>query len=243
MRRLIVAGLLAASYTVVAGDPAEPKIREAIKALVPQANIDSIQDAPLPGFKEVVLEGQQVLYVSTDGKYLVAGSVWDIPGKRDLTDVRRGTLRKAALEAIGADKRIVFAAKEAKHTVTVFTDIDCGYCRRLHQQIAEYNNAGISIEYLFFPRSGPNTESFNQAVAVWCSADRNSALTKAKAGEKLEGRSCPNPIAEEFELGRKIGVAGTPAVIAADGTQIGGYLAPDQMIARLDQLAAEAKSK
>jgi len=125
----------------------------------------------------------------------------------------------------------------------VFTDVDCGYCRRLHQQIADYNSVGITVEYLFFPRAGPNTESFNQAIAVWCSADRNAALTKAKSGEKLEAKTCPNPIAEEFELGRRIGVSGTPAIIAEDGTQIGGYLPPEQMIVRLDQLKGGAQAK
>jgi thiol:disulfide interchange protein DsbC len=123
--------------------------------------------------------------------------------------------------------------------VTVFTDIDCGYCRRLHTQMADYNNAGISVEYLFFPRAGLGSESFTKAVSVWCAANRNEALTHAKNGDAIENKTCDNPITEEFELGRKIGIAGTPAVIADDGTQIGGYLTPEQMVARLDQLKAE----
>lgn len=237
MLKPVLALLLAfASPFAVAGNEAdEVNVRAAIKTLVPEAKIDSIADSTLPGFYEVVM-GNQVLYVSADGKFLLTGSVWDIANKRDLTDARKGEMRKTALARVGEDKRIVFPAKDAKHTVSVFTDIDCGYCRRLHQQMADYNKLGISVEYLFFPRSGLSGESFDKAVAVWCSADRNAALTRSKNGEKVEAKTCPNPISEEYELGMKVGVTGTPMVIAEDGTQIGGYLAPDQMLARLDAL-------
>jgi thiol:disulfide interchange protein DsbC len=242
MSRLFVAALIAlASTTALAADPAEDTVRSAIRTLVPDANIDSVGKSQLPGFYEVVLQGQ-VLYVSADGKYLMSGSLWDIAAKRDLTDARRAGLRKQVLDTVGTEKRIVFAAKEPRHTVTVFTDIDCGYCRRLHQQISEYNNLGISVEYLFFPRAGVGSDSFRKAESVWCAADRNVAMTKAKSGEALEDKTCANPIAEEFELGHKVGVSGTPAVIAEDGTQIGGYLAPDQMITRLEQLKGGAKA-
>ena len=242
MSRLFVAALMAlASTAALAADPAEQTVRAAIRTLVPNANIDSVDKSQLPGFYEVVLQGQ-VLYVSADGKYLMSGSLWDIEGKRDLTDARKAVLRKEVLDTVGSEKRIVFAAKEPKHTVTVFTDIDCGYCRRLHQQMPEYNALGISVEYLFFPRAGVGSDSFRKAESVWCAADRNVAMTKAKSGEALEDKTCANPIAEEFELGHKVGVSGTPAVIAEDGTQIGGYLAPDQMISRLEQIKSTAKT-
>ncbi len=243
MSRLIAAALFAlASTHALAADPAEQAVRTAIRTLVPDANIDSVNPSQMPGFYEVVLQGQ-VLYVSADGKYLMSGSLWDIAAKRDLTDARKAVLRRQVLDTVGSEKRIVFAAKEPKHTVTVFTDIDCGYCRRLHQQMAEYNSLGISVEYLFFPRAGVGSDSFRKAESVWCAADRNAAMTKAKSGEPLEDKTCANPIAEEFELGHKVGVAGTPAVITEDGTQIGGYLAPDQMISRLEQLKSGAKTQ
>ena len=237
MSKYALALLLALASPFASADTAadEAKVRAAIQTLVPDAKIDTIADSTLPGFYEVVMGGQ-VIYVSADGKYLLTGSVWDIANKRDLTDARKSQMRKTALDVVGDDKRISYPAQQPKHTVTVFTDIDCGYCRRLHEQMADYNKLGISIEYLFFPRSGITGESFNKAVAVWCSADRNAALTKSKAGEKVEAKTCPNPIAEEFELGMKIGVTGTPMVIAEDGTQIGGYLEPEKMLARLDGL-------
>ena len=124
-------------------------------------------------------------------------------------------MRKAALAGVPKNRMITFPAKDEKHRVIVFTDIDCGYCRKLHQQIAEYNNLGITIDYLFFPRSGPNTPSFDKAVTVWCSADKNKAFTEAKAGVEQEKKTCDNPIAADFELGQKIGVTGTPMIVAA----------------------------
>ena len=242
MRKSMVALLLAAAspfaFALDAG--AQKKVEDSIRKLVPDAKIDSVADAAMPGFYEVVVKGD-IVYVSADGKYLLTGSLWDLDAKRDLTDARKSGLRKTELGKVGEDKRIVFKAPQEKYAVTVFTDIDCGYCRRLHQQMADYNAKGITVEYLFFPRSGPNTESFAKAVNVWCAADRRDAMTRAKGGETLESKTCANPIAESYDLGMKVGVTGTPMVIADDGTQIGGYLDPDQMVARLDALKAGAK--
>jgi len=238
MIRLLAAALIGAvSFSAAAQDAGDAKARAAIQSLVPGAKIDSIADAKMPGFYEVMLQGQ-IVYVSQDGKYLVQGSIFDIEAKKDLTEASRSVQRKSALAAIGADKRISYGAADAKHTVTVFTDIDCGYCRRMHQQMADYNKLGIKVDYLFFPRAGVGSESFDKAVSVWCAADRGKALTDAKAGVAMDKKECANPVAEEYEIGNKIGVSGTPAVIAADGTQLGGYLPPDQLLQRLDQLAA-----
>ena len=239
MIRLLAAGLLGAvSLSAAAEDAADAKARAAIQTLVPGATIDSIAESVLPGFYEVIVQGQ-IVYVSTDGRYLLQGSIYDIGTKTDMTEVARGSLRRGALKGVGADKRIAYSPAKPKHTVTVFTDIDCGYCRKMHSQMADYNKLGISIEYLFFPRAGVGSESFDKAVSVWCATDRNKALTDAKAGAALDKKECANPIEEEYALGNKIGVSGTPAVIAADGTQLGGYLPPDQLLQRLDALAAK----
>jgi thiol:disulfide interchange protein DsbC len=227
--------------SALAADAAEQKVRDAIKTLVPDARIDSVRPSELTGFYEVVMGGQP-LYVSADGRFLMSGALWDIGAKRNLTEARLASVRKDAIDAVGAEQRIIYAANPQKHMVTVFTDIDCGYCRRLHQQMAEYNKAGISIEYLFFPRAGIGSESYDKAVSVWCASDRNVALTMAKNGDAVENKTCSNPIASQFDLGQKVGISGTPAVIAEDGSQIGGYLTPEQMIARLDQIKAGAKA-
>lgn len=234
----VVCAALAPSF-VLADDASEQKVRDAIKSMAPNAKIDSIADSALPGFYEVVMGGN-VLYVSEDGKFLMQGRVYDVSSKRDLTEARESVLRKVKVDAVGADQRIIFAAKNPKHRVTVFTDIDCGYCRKLHQEIAQYNDLGISVEYMFFPRAGLGSPSFDHAVTVWCSTDRNKAMTEAKSGVQLEKKVCANPITDSYQLGQEIGVTGTPAVIAEDGTMIGGYVPPAGMLERLNGLKAKA---
>jgi thiol:disulfide interchange protein DsbC len=235
LKSIAVAALMLVAAPIAAQN-AEQTVRESIKKLVPGATVDDVRKAELPGFYEVMFGGQ-VVYVTADGKYLLTGNVWDTSQKKNLTETRYAEVRQAALKGVPADKRIIFPAKTPKHTITVFTDIDCGYCRHMHQAVADYNRIGISIEYLFFPRAGRGSEAWNKAIAVWCAADPRDALTKAKAGQPIEMKTtCPNPIESDYELGQKIGLSGTPAVIAKDGTQIGGYLPPDQMLTRLDQL-------
>ena len=214
-------------------------LRSAILKAVPGSVIDSIKPSPLPGIREVAIGGR-VVYATPDGKYLMQGSLIELSSRDNLTAASEGVLRRAVLDAVPRERRIIFAPAKPKYRVTVFTDIDCTYCRKLHTQMADYNKAGISIEYLFFPRSGPATESFTKAINVWCAADRRKALTDAKADRPVPKKTCPNPIAMDYELGRKIGVDGTPAIYAADGTQLGGYLPPAEMLARLDRQAAKA---
>lgn len=226
----------AVSFSAQADDAV---VREAINKLVPNASIDAIAESALPGFYEVSLGGQLV-YVSTDGRYLVQGNVYDIENKVDLTEQKRNGARQAALAEIPRDKRIIFEPREVKHRITVFTDIDCGYCRRLHQEMADYNARGIAVDYLFYPRAGIGSESFQKAVNVWCAPDRNAAMTRAKAGETLEKRECDNPIAADFQLGQKIGLTGTPALIAEDGTLLPGYMPADALLQRLDGLKQAA---
>ena len=214
-------------------------IREGMKKLFPNIAVDAITPAPFAGFSEVAVQGR-VFYVSNDGRLLLHGSLVDIDRNENLTRLSEGVLRKSELDAVGAERRIVFAAAQPKHRVTVFTDIDCGFCRKLHSQMADYNAAGISVEYLFFPRSGPGSESFEQAVAVWCAKDRRTALTQAKAGTVFPQATCKNPVASDYALGQRVGVDGTPAIYAENGVQIGGYLDPAEMLARLDQLKVPA---
>ncbi len=243
MKRILCAAVLGAlAAAPLAAETDDAKAREAIQSLVPGASIDSIAEAALPGFYEVAVAGQ-IVYVSADGRYLMQGMLYDIAGKVDLTEQGRAKIRKAALADLPSDKRIVFAPENVKHTVTVFTDIDCGYCRRLHDQMAEYNKLGIAVEYLFFPRAGQGSDSWQKAVSVWCSDDRRKALTEAKAGAELDKKECANPVEEEYALGGRIGVSGTPMIIAPNGVQLGGYVPPEQLLQRLDQLAAQDRTK
>lgn len=211
------------------------KVRAAMHALAPHLEITSIQAIPVPGMVEVVLGGQ-VVYMSDDGRFLIEGALFDIEARRDLTEERRADLRHSALAGVTEEQMIRFDAEDPRHTITVFTDIDCGYCRKLHNDIDKYNERGISVHYLLFPRAGRGSHSYEKAVSVYCADDSRIALTEAKLGAEPEPRQCDNPVDEHMKLGRLSGVTGTPAIVTADGTMVAGYLPPDALAARLDLL-------
>ncbi len=221
--------------------PDEAAVRKAMDAISKGIKIDSIRPAPIPGLMEVTAEGE-IAYVTNDGKYLVSGNIIEIAGKRNLTESAHAVLRRSLLKNIVPSQMIVFAPPHPKYTVTVFTDVDCAYCRKLHSQIADYNKAGIAVDYLFFPRTGLGTESADKAVSVWCASDRRQAFTDAKKGLPVKKINCTNPVAMDYNLGLKVGIDGTPAIFAADGTQIGGYITPTEMKTKLDKLAAQPSS-
>ncbi|MBE5316341.1 MAG: DsbC family protein [Xanthomonadales bacterium] len=244
MSRILAGAVIAALSIVATATPAfaqsgESAVRGAIESLVPNAKIDGIAESVVPNLYEVTIEGR-VVYVTADGRYLVQGSLFDIPNRVDITEASRAKVRREALAQVTTG-RIAFAPPDPKYTLTVFTDIDCGYCRKLHEHITEYNSAGIAIEYLFFPRAGIGSESYQKAVSVYCSTNQQKAMTDAKAGQPLDIKECENPIADQYTLSQQIGVTGTPAIFTEDGTQLGGYLPPDQLIQRLEAMAAAPK--
>lgn len=228
-----------AAAAAKAGD-ANERARQALKALNPQIAVDYVGAAPLPGFREVIAGGQLV-YVSDDGRYLMQGAVLDMQAQQDLmqSSPALGKYRADLLKTVPASDRIVFAPPNAKYTVSVFTDIECGFCRKLHGEIAELNKLGIAVEYLAFPRMGLGSKDHKDMISVWCSADRKRALTDAKAGKPVPAKDCKNPVTREYDLGQRMGVTGTPAIYAPDGTQLGGYLPPQALRDALDKLAAK----
>ncbi len=195
-----------------------------------------ISPSPITGFSEVTL-GPQIVYMSNDGRYLLKGQLVDLNTEENLTEQRRSTAVIKSLDAIGEENMVVFGDKDAQHTVTVFTDIDCGFCRKLHNEVGLYNKNGIKIRYLFFPRSGLNTPSYDKAVAVWCAKDRQKAMTDAKNGKSIEMKKCENPVAAQFELGQMMGVSGTPAMIMPDGELLPGYVPAERLKEFLDSKA------
>ena len=219
----------------------ESRARQALLTLNPQMQIDYIGAAQLPGFREAIVGGQVVL-VSDDGKYLVQGTVLDIAAKKELSQssVALSKYRTDLLASVKTSDRIVFAPPNAKYTISVFTDIECGYCRKLHGEIAEYNKRGIAIEYLAFPRMGLGSKDHKDMISVWCATDRKQALTDAKNGVPVTQRQCKStPVDMEYNVGQRLGISGTPAIFAPDGTQLGGYLPPDKMREALDALAGD----
>ncbi len=207
----------------------------AIRALNQQVPIDRVGAAPMPGFREVIVGGR-TLYVSDDGKYLIQGSLYDMSVKQDLSEISLSKLRKDMLRQIPVSDRIVFAPANPKYTLTVFTDIECGYCQKMHSEIAEYNRQGIEIQYLAFPRAGLGSIDHKKMIAVWCAADRKQALTAAKSGKSVPMKDCKNPVTMEYDLGQRLGLTGTPMIITANGEQVPGYMPPQEMRNYLDKL-------
>jgi thiol:disulfide interchange protein DsbC len=214
----------------------------AIRSLNAQVQIDRIAAAPLPGFREVIVGGQ-VIYVSDDGRYLLQGALFDVDAKKDLSQTGLAEVRRELLATIPEDDRIVFAPAKPDYTVTVFTDVECGYCRKLHQDIAEYNRRGIAVEYVAFPRMGLGSDDFRKMVAVWCSKDRRKALTDAKNGKRVPQKTCTNPVTMQYDIGQRVGLTGTPMIITEEGVQMPGYMPPDALRAALDKLEAEAEAE
>jgi thiol:disulfide interchange protein DsbC len=203
-----------------------------------EIEVEDVRPSPVAGLYEV-RSGAEVGYVSTDGRYYVDGDVFDITSKENLTEDVRRKGRLALLSAVKDKDAIVFSPQgAARHTVTVFTDVDCVHCRRMHGEIAELNRLGIRVRYLMYPRGGPGTESWRKAEAVWCSADRREALTRAKKGEKVSAKDCDAPVAAQYELGRSLGVNGTPGIFTDTGEYLAGYASAEYLGAYLSGPAA-----
>jgi thiol:disulfide interchange protein DsbC len=167
----------------VADTGAQEAITKSLSSIFPGITPDKISPSPMAGVSEVLI-GPRLMYVSNDGKYLLQGSLIDLKTRVDIGEERRNGIRLDALNDLGEDKMIVFPAKEQKHVITVFTDIDCGYCRKLHDEMDKYNAEGITVRYLMFPRAGIDSPSYKKAVTVWCDKDPQNAMTRAKSGEK-----------------------------------------------------------
>ena len=228
-----------ASAAPLAAGTTEPmeQVRAALTKRFPTLRIEGLRAAPLVGLWEFSI-GLDVFYASTDARYIVRGDVIDLVGDRNLSEQRRAELRRGQLGKAPEGDMIIYAPPRPTYTVTVFTDIDCGYCRKLHAQIGEYLARGIRVRYLPYPRAGLGSESWQKIQDVWCAKDRNSALTKAKRGEPVARVACDGAaVARGIQLGELFKLDGTPMIISDDGFEIGGYLSPDEMKQRLDALA------
>jgi thiol:disulfide interchange protein DsbC len=217
-------------------------VEERIRTLAPSAQSIAVAETPVAGILQVQVGGD-IVYASDDGKFLLQGRLIDMETREDLTEAAKAGIRKDILDHIDTSRQITFAPGKPVHDLTVFTDIDCGYCRKLHAQISEYNEQGIAIHYMAFPRAGVGSASYDKAVSVWCAKDQRSALTAAKAGQDPEPLQCDNPVAEQYQLGIELGVTGTPALLTGDGKLIPGYVPPEMLRARLDQMAGLTPTK
>ena len=212
-------------------------IKKVLGELMPQAQAESIKPAAFPGMYEAIF-GPQIIYISGDGRYMLEGDLYDLKNRMNLTETKRRVARAKAVRGMDENTMVVFSpdADKVKHTITAFTDIDCGYCRKMHKQMKQYNDLGIAMRYLAYPRSGVNTPSYHKAVSVWCADDKQAAMTRAKSGETLPKADCKTPIKAHMDAAKLVGVTGTPTMVLENGRVIPGYVEPKRLIKILEQL-------
>lgn len=230
-----VSMLLLSSAGHSAVDPGIDKsIRDSLKVLLPGLVPDEVNETPVDNLYEVVF-GAQLVYVTGDGRFLMQGKIIDLETRTEITEERMSALKTGALAAVSEERMIIYGPEKPKHTVTIFTDIDCGYCRKLHAQMDQYKAQGIRVRYLFYPRAGVGSDSYNKAVSVWCADDRHEAMDSAKAGKSVPAKTCDNPVAEHYALGQSFSIQGTPALVLEGGEVIPGYVAADKLRRALDR--------
>lgn len=234
---LALAALLACvSLPSLAAEGAPPRaVTELLERIIPEASPDSVRPAAVDGFYEVSYDND-ILYISADGRFLLRGDLYDMHTQANLTESRRAAFRRGLVDGLKPGELVVFApnGRKARNVVYVFTDIDCNFCRQLQREMRQYNELGIEVRYLAYPRSGPDTPSYHKIVSVWCADDRLEAMTRAKAGEAIPARTCENPVLEHMQIAARIGVRGTPTFVLEDGTTLPGYVPPPRLAEYLD---------
>lgn len=232
----ILFGLIMA--TPLGAEPEEDiaALRANIKKEMPSINVDRIAATPIAGLFEVVVGGR-VIYLTRDARYLVDGDLVNLRSQTNLTESSRAAIRVQILESVGEENMVVFQPQKgpAKHSITVFTDVSCPYCVRLHKEIDLLTEGGTKVRYLLYPRAGIGSPAHNTMVSVWCAENRRDALTKAKFGESIPEKKCDNPIAEHVKVAQQLGLQGTPMIILENGQVIPGYRPAADLLGLLEQ--------
>lgn len=211
----------------------QPSVLENLKKILPQGlNINFYEESEIENFYVVNVANNQILYVSNDFKYVFAGDVisLDNGAPSSLNELYQAKLVKQVMSLLEDTRTINFTAENEKHLIKVFTDISCGYCRLLHSQIDDYLALGISIEYYGFPRDGLQTQVFEDMQSAWCSDDPKLSITKLKAGDDVERKTCQNPIQMHYEYGQLLGITGTPSIFLSNGQKLSGYIPASELI-------------
>jgi thiol:disulfide interchange protein DsbC len=233
--RWLVSLLAVFSVTAIAD---QAQIEKAITGINPMIQIESVKPIDESPFFEVTLKTGERIYTNATGSHFVAGDLYQVGtgGVKNLTDIGRRADRQELLGQLDESSLIVFSPKgEVKHRLLVFTDIDCGYCRRLHSEIEQLQENGVEVSYAAFPRAGVGSESYNKYVSVYCAKDQNAMMTQAKQGETPEVATCDNPVAEQYQMGQKLGITGTPTLIFEDGEMQPGYAPWKELLKRMNQ--------
>lgn len=222
--KYLLAGLLSFCAASAWAD-AEQNIRQSLDTLQFPVTVSSISESPVEGLFQVQLENGRVLYSTADGEHLIQGVMIAVNGgdMRNLTAEVEAKAISGIINGIPASELVVFAPKEPKTHVTVFTDVDCGYCRKLHEEVGQLNDLGIEVRYAAFPRGGMQSPTARTMQSIWCAEDQQTAMTRAKQGKSVTEASCDNPVIQQYQLGAQVGVQGTPAIFLANGTLVPGY--------------------
>jgi thiol:disulfide interchange protein DsbC len=237
--RIVVALALGLISGVGVAADADQAIRNTLKAIDPDLPIEAIAESPMPGVYQVELAGGRQLYTSADGQFLLQGYLFQIKDGKpvNLTEAAESRGVAKLMEAIPASEMVVFAPKQPKTHITVFTDTDCGYCQKLHSEVPELNRLGVEVRYLAFPRQGLDSAAAKELANVWCAKDQKDAMNRAKSRQSVADAQCDSPVAKQYALGQMIGVSGTPAIVLANGKIIPGY----QPAPQLAKIALESK--
>jgi thiol:disulfide interchange protein DsbC len=233
--------LLAGSSFVQAAPVTEAMtqaITKNLKVVNQSIQVRAIKPSPIDGLYEVEIDTGEIIFTSATGDHFVLGKLFQIQGQRfvNLSEQRQKGERAVTLKGLSKDDMVIFAPSgETKAVVYAFTDVDCGYCQKLHNEMAEYNEAGIEIRYLAFPRAGLQSRTYQEMVSVWCADDRKAAMTTAKSGGQVPLKDCANPVADQFAMGSAFGVTGTPALVFEDGSLMPGYLPAAKLSAYLQE--------
>ena len=205
------------------------EIRKIVTNMSSDIKADQVLKSPVEGWY-TIKRGAYIAYISEDGRHLIQGDMYNLETQINLSEGIRNDSRREAVSAYPLDSMIIFASDKKSHAVTIFTDVDCTFCRRLHSQIDDYLDAGIEVRYLLYPRNGPQSESWVIAEQIWCSNDRNKSLTLAKIDQKFDSRDCDSSsISENYMLGQVVGLQGTPAIVLEDGTMVNGYVSATEL--------------
>ena len=238
--RLLAATLffvLAVSASAAEGDAKLEQARAKVAEMFETIDPENVNLSPVDGWF-TIQKGSVVAYISDDGRYLLQGDLIDLDSQVNLSELSRADSRRDLVSTLGDEDTIVFSPSEVKHSVTVFTDVDCTYCRKLHAEIDGYMSLGIQVRYVLYPRNGPASRAWTTSEEVLCASDRGHALTQAKLGREFESAMCDTTmLTRHYSLGQDIGLSGTPAIVLEDGTLIAGYLPPASLSMRLEGAA------
>ncbi len=230
---LLAASVASAAVDSTSNDEAVTKNLNKVLVDTFKSAPDSVAESVISGLYQVMY-GTEIVYLSADGKYFISGDLLNLKTRENMTEVSQRSVRKKMVDDFDTTM-VTFKAENEKHVLRVFTDIDCGYCAKLHREMKDINAAGITVQYMAFPRAGLKSASYDKIVSVWCADDQQAAMTKSKNRQAVPSKTCDNPVKAQYELGQALGVNGTPALLTESGQLIPGYMPADRLLATLEQ--------